>query len=30
MQNQTAMPAWRTLLYYALAVGGGAVYGGQV
>jgi len=30
MRTEPAMPAWRPFLYYLLAVGGGAVYGGQV
>jgi hypothetical protein len=30
MRTEPAMPAWRPFLYYALAVIGGAVYGGQV
>ncbi|MGE4421831.1 MAG: SpoIIE family protein phosphatase [Pseudodesulfovibrio sp.] len=30
MHSEPAMPAWRPFLYYALAVVGGAVYGGQV
>jgi sigma-B regulation protein RsbU (phosphoserine phosphatase) len=30
MRTEPVMPAWRPFLYYALAVVGGAVYGGQV
>lgn len=30
MRAEPAMPAWRPVFYYALAVAGGAVYGGQV
>jgi hypothetical protein len=30
MRIKPAMPMWRPFLYYALAVFGGAVYGGQV